>query len=233
MTTTRPRSVSLLELAVAAVVLTLVIGVALAIFVDANRSVGESMQLTDTALGANRLDGLLTSELRDAGPVALGATNPGGSFSQGANGLSPGGYFTSVQYRRLAGVDTTSSPPAPVFGALREIRFAYDEGEAGPGRSGDDLDNDADKRIDEGSLYLFTDDDGDGVIEAREQKARLAGNVSGDDIAFSFASGQPLPQASDLDLRLTFTVLHPAGSTGTADGTNGVTRELRIPLRNK
>jgi hypothetical protein len=224
------RGFTLIEATISGAVLLVTIGLALSLFADANRTVGESLQLTEVAVTANRLERLLRQELRGSAEMRLGATE-GGVFTLGATSTSPAGEFTSLQYRPVTGFDT--SLPGVTLGAIRELRFVYDAGESGGAGTGSGEDDDGDGRVDEGTLQLFVDDNGDGLLGPSERKKILAHHVSSDDMAFSFASGAETDQNDDLSLRVQFTVVLRTKATGTADGTNGETRQLVIPLRNK
>ena len=224
------RGFTLLEVMVAGTIMMLTIGLALSLFVDANRTVGESLQLTEVAVTANRLESLIRQELRGSTEMRLGATEAG-FFVLGATSTSPSGQFTSLQYRPVTGFEP--EPPARILGPLRELRFVYDAGEEGDAGIGSNRADDGDGRIDEGTLQLFVDDDGDGILQAKELKRILAHHISSDDLGFSFASGAESDQVDDLSLRATFTVVLRARATGRANGTNGETRQLTIPLRNK
>jgi type II secretory pathway pseudopilin PulG len=230
----RPRGASargftLIEVVVAGAILVLVIGAALLLFVDTQETVNDSMQVTDVAVRASRLDAQLRTELRNAGQLSLGATS-GGVFVAGANGVSQAGAYTSIQYRLVTSFDTSTTPPTAVYGELRELRFAYDAGEAGGTVGADD---DDDGRADEGTVSVFVDGNGDDAITADEQAAVLGLHVSGADFAFALPSGLEARNAADLELVVTVTVVIRAGVTGTADGTTGEQRVLRIPLRNR
>ena len=117
------RGFTIIEATISGVILLIAIGVALSLFVDANRSVGESLHLTEVAVNANQLESMIRQELRGSGDMRLGATQAG-VFALGATTTSPAGQFTSLQYRLVTGFDPNL--PGAVLGPVRELRFVYE-----------------------------------------------------------------------------------------------------------
>lgn len=211
------RGLTVLEVMIAGAILALVIVLALGLLRDTSEGVGDSLRMGDTAQRANGMVLDLYRELRPAGQFLLAGT-----------ALSPGGNFTSISYRPIAGFDFAAT--APAFGRLRQIRFVYDAGEGGGG-NGDNLDNDRDGLIDEGRLELLEDRNDDGNPTNDGVLAVLALDVlGGNAISFAFASGTAAPDLSqDREITVQFTIARRLPAQGQI---HREPRTVRIGLRN-
>lgn len=212
------RALTLLEVMIAGAILALLIVLALGLLQDTSQSVGDSLRMGDTAQRANGMVLDLYRELRPAGQFVLAGT-----------ALSPAGKFTSVTYRPITGFDFAAT--APAFGRLRQLRFVYDSGEAGPG-NGNGLDDDRDGLVDEGRLELLEDANDDGDPTDDGVRAVLALDVLGGD-AISFAvvpSGTATPDLSqDREITVQFTIARRLPARGEI---HREPRTVRIGLRN-
>lgn len=208
-------------------VLAVLVTAALGLMTSADRSVGESMALTDARRRADELLHTYRGRLLSAGAFRLGGA-----------ARSPSGAFTSVMFRPIDMTnpfDFTAGGPRLEALAM-ELRFEFDPGEGGAG-SGDDLDNDRDGLVDEGRIELWR-----GVTAPLTGGARvgvMANDVASDTLAFRLRRWDPGTQAmvddgavatpNTAELSLTLNLLRRLPRQG---GVHSVRRELRMPLRN-
>jgi hypothetical protein len=225
----------MLEVLVSSAILLTVVGMALSLYGDSNKTVGDSMKITDVAMEANRLDAFLARELRSARITEV--YSPWGNLA----------HNTSVIYQQVTGLDFAAG--GPELGPLREIRFVYDAGELGGVANQDD---DGDGLIDEGFIAIYEDAGGlDGLFaitpnasSTSERVVVLVENVS-DQIRFSFVDPDGVTPGGDAntsgrnglerggseDFRVSFAVMGRLPRSATPE-IHSAQRTLKIALRN-
>lgn len=206
------RNFSLVEAVISAALLLTGIGTALSMFVNANREVGDTLAKTDAEMRSDRLSRYLRS--------ALDEVRSNATLTLSDNGDTGGGTpFTTLEFRPVVGYDAVAQ--TPILDPARRIQFELDGGE-----TLNNVDDDNDGFIDEGSLTFWVDNNNNGAFEANErivlasnvasgQEEYLAGfGVVGQDFQIRLPSGANNPQSTDTHIQMTYTLLTREPSTG-------------------
>jgi type II secretory pathway pseudopilin PulG len=204
------RGFTLLEAVIAAGILVLGIGMALALFVNVDQDVSDTLAITDLELRANRASLRIQHDVEELRSNTLTLSD---------NGSVPGN-FTRAEYRPVTGYDGVAA--AHILGPLRRVEFTLD-----PGETRNNLDDDGDGFIDEGELSHWVDTNGNGNLDAAERTV-IATNVASEPeeyvaglgtVGQSFVwsilpNGGTTVVGGDTHSHLTFTMLAKEPSTG-------------------
>ena len=164
------RGLTFLEIVISAGLLMVIMGMSLQLFAGFSTTTRDQVATMDLESQVVRVEKLLRTELQSissVGATAYDGTVPGPGVLVGTyNGVllsDPGGLgrFTQVQYRPVQGYDAAAG--TPILGFHRQLRFVLEAGE-----TLDDTSQDGDRYLDEGTLLLSVDMNGNGSFDANE-----------------------------------------------------------------
>lgn len=229
--TAHTRGLTFLEIVISAGLLMVMMGLSLQLFAGFSNGTRDQIATLDLEAKVVKVEKLLRTELQSVsavGGTAFAGPAPGQGVLVGTyDGVllsDPGGLgrFTQLQYRPVLGFNAASG--TPILGFHRQLRFVLEGGE-----TLDNTSEDGDRYIDEGTLLLSIDMNGDQTFGANEtivvatQIASAAetytGLPVGADFAFTLAGGGSAfyvdqSQTGSIEINMTFLGREPNNANG-------------------
>lgn len=229
---------TLLEIVIASTIFSVLLVMTMSVFMTYNDHSAQRVAVVDLEMKVTRVEKFLRTELSSISAASGG----GGIVLSDPTGL---GEFTRAEYTPVIGYNVATS--TPLFGFRRRLEFRLDAGE-----TINNVSDDGDRYIDEGSLILIVDSNNNGAFEASEEVVVATNLASGAETypattlgtvgaAFAFALGdQPLSggagpstyqgQTTTGNLGITMTFLGPMPTNATSIELR--TETFRYALRN-